>query len=146
MEKNEFFKGALWAASIAYRDTGDDNVADKILQEIENLDYVAANSTETDLWQLRLYVNNELPLGYDANYQDINCGPLDNNYRIVKQDCAGGLVAAPGDILFWCVYATDKDGDEIIILDNITDEECAMRYVDNLKRQMQAISNANSPK
>ena len=59
----DFLTGAVWAASLLIRYKGDTQAAKSLLDVIPDVKSAIENSLEKDVFQLRLYVNNDLPLG-----------------------------------------------------------------------------------
>ncbi|ERT11022.1 hypothetical protein [Photorhabdus temperata] len=132
----DFYTGAVWAASVLLRQTGNSDGAREILDHIPQLDRVAALSSEEDLFHLRQFVDKTLPLGKNAQYTKFGVAPLDQLGRVIDiQDTELENYTAPeGNVLFWCVCATDAHGNQHILIDRLDYLEEAQKLAKTLSQ------------
>ncbi|TDB47927.1 hypothetical protein [Photorhabdus luminescens] len=131
-----FYTGAVWAASVLLRQTGNSDGAREILDHIPQLDRVAALSCEEDLFHLRQFVDKTLPLGKNAQYTKFGVAPLDQLGRVIAiQDTELENYTAPEEgVLFWCVCATDEHGNQHVLIDRLDYLEEAQKLAKTLSQ------------
>lgn len=135
----EFRQGALWAANLVMNTTRDTDSAGEILGRIPDLYTLATQTPEKDLYTLREFVLNELPLGTDHGYQSITYGALGVGNTIIQLPESGDvdeLQAAPGDVLYWVVYAEKVGGEKVPLISAIELPDTAAKLASILSSQL----------
>ncbi|EOC0011622.1 hypothetical protein ACI0X9_003307 [Cronobacter turicensis] len=140
MERNEidFFCGAFWAASVAFRSHADTLMVKDLLNELPDAHETAKMSSEYDVQPLRLNVLNSLPLGRDADYTAISFGPVSSIGELIcDHKDAEGL--DEDEIEGYGVYGLMPDGTCIMLTSLIPEAEEAEGHAEILSAQLSEL-------
>lgn len=131
----ERMKTSVWCAAKLIHEIGDSKGAENL---IANLPVeVFSQCSERDLFILRQYIRNDLPLGIDAEYSEIRAVLIDYLGNPVKlpEDELVKYEPAPGEMLRWGVTGMLKSGNTCVLVDNLTYLDEAIGIRANLKQQ-----------
>ncbi|EKT56201.1 hypothetical protein [Providencia sneebia] len=139
----DFYKGALWAADILLSTSSSNRYQEEvrdILEHIPNLYSVVMQTPETEVFDLRLFVDKEFPLGRNAAY---------TAFKIVALDSGGDILPLPKlsadpdemyepttDVDSWGVAATTLDGKDLVLIMGIIEPRVAADYAQRFAEQL----------
>lgn len=136
--ENEFFVGAMWAASTIWRLTTDAVVVKDFLNELPDVHEIAKICTEHDIQPLRLNAMSSLPLGYDASYVSISYGPISSLGEVI---CDHNDTSSVNEKSFdsFGVYAVEEDKTLRVLVSGLYSEEEAEGQSIILEQQLLKI-------
>lgn len=140
-KETEFFKGAIWAASLALRMHHDTVLVKDMLNEFD-AESAARSSAEYDVQPLRELADGTLPLGIDADYKVIGVG-LQNDLGEFLCHITEATDALEEESNGYCIYALTSDDRRIVLVPNLYSEENAEEIKENLRSQLVAIKAAS---
>lgn len=139
----DFYKGALWAADILVSTSASHRYQDEvrdILEHIPNLYSIVMQTPETEVFDLRLFVDKEFPLGRDADYVSFDIAPLTDVDIIVdmpeKSLDPDEMYKVRDDITSWGVVANTTDGKQKLLITGLYQPSIASDYAQRFTEQL----------
>lgn len=141
----DFYKGALWAADILVSTSSSHRYKEEIrdiLEHIPNLYSIVMQTPETEVFDLRLYVDKEFPLGRNADYVSFEIVALAKDDTIValpeKSADPTEIYQTRDDIIAWGVAAKTTAGKQVLMITGVLEPSVAKNYVERLTEQLAA--------
>lgn len=141
----DFYKGALWAADILVSTSSSHRYKEEIrdiLEHIPNLYSIVMQTPETEVFDLRLYVDKEFPLGRNADYVSFEIVALVKDDTIValpeKSTDPAEIYQTRDDISAWGVTAKTTAGKQVLMITGVLEPSVAKNYVERLTEQLAA--------
>ncbi|WP_140179548.1 hypothetical protein [Providencia stuartii] len=141
----DFYKGALWAADILVSTSSSHRYKEEIrdiLEHIPNLYSIVMQTPETEVFDLRLFVDKEFPLGRNADYVSFELVALAKDDTIValpeKSTDPVEMYQTREDIYSWGVVAKTTADKQLLMITGVFEPSVAKNYVERLTEQLAA--------